>query len=61
MQCYLRRRDICDKSWLLTLNQSGTNLPSHCDMNRTPGIGMTTGSCGTRLFCAMGIALTKSG
>ena len=25
-----------------TLNRPGTNLPSHCDMNRTPGIDMTT-------------------
>ena len=32
-----------DESWLLTLNQPGTNLPSHYDMNRTPGIDMTTG------------------
>ena len=45
-----------DKSWLLTLNQSGTNLPSHCDMNRTPGIDMTTGSLGQGFSCAMGIA-----
>ena len=30
--------------WIHTLNQGGTNLPSHCDMNRTPGIDMTTGS-----------------
>ena len=30
----LARKGYFDKSWLLTLNQSGTNLPSHCDMNR---------------------------
>lgn len=52
---------LCDKgyfdeSWLLTLNQPGTNLPSHCDMNRTPGIDMTTGSLGQGFSCAMGIA-----
>ena len=34
------------KEELLTLNKPGTNLPSHCDMNRTPGIDMTTGSLG---------------
>ena len=44
------------KDWLLTLNQPGTNLPSHCDMNKTPGIDMTTGSLGQGFSCAMGIA-----
>ena len=38
------------------LFRSGTNLPSHCDMNRTPGIDMTTGSLGQGFSCAMGIA-----
>ena len=46
-----------DKSWLLTLNKPGTNLPSHCDMNKTPGIDMTTGSLGQGCSCAVGIAL----
>ena len=32
--------------WLDTLNRPNTNLPSHCDMNRTPGVDMTTGSLG---------------
>lgn len=45
------------KSELLTLNQGGTNLPSHCDMNKTPGIDMTAGSLGQGLSCAVGIAL----
>lgn len=45
-----------EQSWLLTLNQPGTNLPSHCDMNKTPGIDMTTGSLGQGFSCAMGIA-----
>lgn len=40
---------------LKTLNQPGTNLPSHCDMNRTPGIDMTTGSLGQGASSAMGI------
>lgn len=39
-----------------TLNRSGTSLPSHCDMNRTPGIDMTTGSLGQGASSAMGIA-----
>ena len=42
---------------LLTLNQGGTDLPSHCDMNRTPGIDMTTGSLGQGFSCAVGAAL----
>lgn len=41
---------------LATLNQFGTSLPSHCDMNRTPGIDMTTGSLGQGLSCAVGMA-----
>ena len=44
------------KDWLLTLNKPGTNLPSHCDMNKTPGIDMTTGSLGQGFSCAVGIA-----
>ncbi len=45
------------QSWLHTLNIGGTNLPSHCDMNRTPGIDFTTGSLGQGTSAAMGIAL----
>lgn len=43
--------------WLMTLNQGGTNLPSHCDMNKTPGIDFTTGSLGQGASAAVGIAL----
>ena len=46
-----------EKSELLTLNQNGTRLPSHCDMNKTPGIDMTAGSLGQGLSCAVGIAI----
>lgn len=46
-----------DKSLLLTLNRPGTSLPSHCDMNKTPGIDMTTGSLGQGFSCAVGIAM----
>jgi len=42
---------------LLTLNQGGTNLPSHCDRNKTIGIDMTTGSLGQGVSSAIGIAL----
>jgi transketolase len=44
-------------SWLDTLNRPGTKLPSHADMNRTPGVDMTTGSLGQGFSCAVGIAL----
>ena len=43
--------------WLMTLNQGGTNLPSHCDMNKTPGVDFTTGSLGQGGSAAAGIAL----
>lgn len=42
---------------LFTLNRLGTNLPSHCDMNKTPGVDMTAGSLGQGLSCACGMAL----
>jgi transketolase len=53
----LAHRGFFAKEMLQTLNQGGTNLPSHCDMNRTPGIDMTTGSLGQGLSAAVGIAL----
>ena len=43
--------------WLMTLNQGGTNLPSHCDMTKTPGVDFTTGSLGQGASAAVGIAL----
>lgn len=42
---------------LVTLNQPGTNLPSHCDRNKTLGIDMTTGSLGQGTSLAVGMAL----
>jgi len=42
---------------LMTLNAPGTKLPSHCDMDKTVGIDMTTGSLGQGFSCAVGIAL----
>lgn len=43
-------------SELATLNQGGTNLPSHCDRTKTVGIDMTTGSLGQGLSAACGLA-----
>ena len=45
------------KDVLLTLNQGGTNLPSHCDRNKTIGVDMTTGSLGQGISTAIGVAL----
>lgn len=42
---------------LKTLNQPGTNLPSHCDRNKTSGVDMTTGSLGQGISTAIGVAL----
>jgi transketolase len=42
--------------WLLTLNQHGTRLPSHCDRLLTPGIDATTGSLGQGISLAVGAA-----
>lgn len=42
---------------LETLNTPHTNLPSHCDRNRTPGIDMTTGSLGQGASTAAGVAM----
>lgn len=55
----LAEKGYFPKEWLLTLNKPGTNLPSHCDMNRTPGIDMTTGSLGQGFSCAVGISLAS--
>lgn len=52
----LAEKGYFPKSLLLTLNKPGTNLPSHCDMNRTAGVDMTTGSLGQGFSCAVGIA-----
>ena len=42
---------------LKTMNRPGTNLPSHCDRNKTPGVDMTTGSLGQGTSLAAGMAL----
>lgn len=53
----LALKGFFDIGLLYTLNKPGTSLPSHCDMNRTPGIDMTTGSLGQGLSAALGMAL----
>jgi len=46
-----------DIECLASLNKPNTNLPSHCDMNKTKGIDMTAGSLGQGISCAVGIAM----
>lgn len=53
----LAHKGYFPESELYTLNKYGTNLPSHCDMNKTPGVDMTTGSLGQGLSCAIGLAI----
>lgn len=53
----LANRGYFDREKLLTLNDDGSDLPSHCDMHHTPGVDMTTGSLGQGFSCALGAAL----
>ncbi len=55
----LQLKGFFDHEWLLTLNQNGTRLPSHPDMNLTPGVDMTTGSLGQGISVASGMAYAK--
>lgn len=45
------------KSWLATLNEGGTLLPSHPNRNKTPGVDATTGSLGQGISIAAGMSL----
>lgn len=44
---------------LKTLNRGGTNLPSHADRLKVPGVDMSTGSLGQGISAAVGIALAN--
>ena len=56
----LANKGYFPKEDLLTLNKNGTKLPSHCDMNKTPGVDMTAGSLGQGFSCAVGIAIAST-
>lgn len=45
------------EEWLDTLNKLGTRLPSHVNLNLTPGVDMTAGSLGQGLSSACGLAI----
>ncbi len=53
----LALKGFFSEEMLSTLNQGGTNLPSHCDMLKTKGIDFTAGSLGQGFSAAMGIAV----
>lgn len=52
----LAENGFFEREWLFTLNDGGTNLPSHPDRLKTPGVDMTTGSLGQGTSAAAGIA-----
>jgi transketolase len=52
----LAEKGFFPKSWLKTLNEDGTRLPSHADARTVPGIDATTGSLGQGLSVASGMA-----
>lgn len=45
--------------WLKTVNKPGTNLPSHADCKRVPGVDISTGSLGQGMSSAVGIAIAN--
>jgi len=53
----LAEKGYFDKSHLKTLRKYGSILQGHPDMNKTPGVDMSTGSLGQGLSCAVGMAL----
>lgn len=52
----LANKGYFDRSWLWTINEGGTRLPSHPDRWKTPGVDATTGSLGQGTSMAAGIA-----
>lgn len=52
----LADKGYIEEKALFTLNKENTLLPSHCDMNKTNGVDMTTGSLGQGISCAVGMA-----
>lgn len=55
----LAEKGYFEKEELKTLNKGGTKFPSHCDMNKTPGVDMTAGSLGQGFSCAVGMAMAS--
>ncbi|MBI0086666.1 MULTISPECIES: transketolase [Bifidobacterium] len=53
----LALRGYFPMDWLNTLNRNGTNLPSHADRLKVPGVDVTAGSLGQGASVAAGVAL----
>jgi transketolase len=53
----LAERGYFDKSLLYTVRRINSKLQGHPDMNKTPGVDMTSGSLGNGLSIGLGIAL----
>jgi len=53
----LAEKGYFDKSQLKKLRKFGSILQGHPDMNKTPGVDITSGSLGQGLSCAVGMAL----
>lgn len=53
----LAMKGYFDEEVLSTLRKSGSILQGHPDMNKVPGIDMSTGSLGQGLSCGVGMAI----
>ncbi len=55
----LARKGYFDKELLQTFRKIGSNLQGHPDMNKVPGVDMTTGSLGQGLSASVGMAIAS--
>lgn len=53
----LAKRGYFPRETLWTLREIGSSLQGHPDMNKCPGVDMTTGSLGQGFACAVGMAI----
>ena len=55
----LAEKGYFDKELLKTFRKIGSNLQGHPDMNKVPGVDMTTGSLGQGISAAVGMAIAS--
>ena len=55
----LAQKGYFDKELLKTFRKIGSNLQGHPDMNKVPGVDMTTGSLGQGVSSAVGMAIAS--
>ena len=55
----LARKGYFNKELLQTFRKIGSNLQGHPDMNKVPGVDMTTGSLGQGISSAVGMAIAS--